>query len=641
MTARTLCLHVLLAAILQPGSVWAALDPETKKPYQLEVVLHLNKQRSLTEVFREQVERELGDSLQDALGELARVKVVSKHPRLADVLSKGLQRGLDEWRDRSPVKTHFVLIDYSGEQYVIQARQHDGLTGLSSPVARQQRTLFRQLVAKTAALLVAEDFGLVGTVRLPANPNEVKVDLKGADLGVPLKPWIKPGEVFVVVQVPVGNGPCAQLPWTVLQVQKLPGEDGPECICRLYAPGRPELKMTPQTAGYRCLKVATGKFPLRVQLMNVKEKPVAPVEGVLVLGYKVRRQGFTGEEQTLFSSTLQEGVIDTAKRQEPALFDHLAFLTVELVGGKQANVPVPLVGEQVVQVPLSVSTDSNIDQVRFRADGWTRAVAESLQVQNHLMTEVLALSKQQDQLAQAMTKSREAIQRTEEDVKRLKSERTELLKEANDLGVSRPNLTASEERLKKIEAGKEELARFLAQLEKNDKEINDPQRKKWLNELERARLLVKEAEVAQALEIYEQVVKGLNSPAVKEEMEQLKKDWEPRDEKHRKARQFIWEEWSKPLSAVQLAELMKETNEPNARAVLKECESVRDLFGLKKLLDVTVNHSGRLLEELGKLNAINVDDERKIEEIKDANGKLEKLAQEANVSLQQLASDKK
>src|SRR5437016_6304677 len=99
-------------------SLWfAAAAPaaaELKEPYKLHIVLHLARHRLLTEVFHKQLERELKDGLQAALGKLARVEVLRKHPKLSDVLARGLDRALDGWRDRSDVKTHFVLIDFAG-----------------------------------------------------------------------------------------------------------------------------------------------------------------------------------------------------------------------------------------------------------------------------------------------------------------------------------------------------------------------------------------------------------------------------------------------------------------------------------------------------------------------------------------------
>ena len=107
---------------------WAALDPELKTPYQLKVVLHFADNRLLTPVFCERVERDLHDGLQASFGDLVNVEVTRKDPHLKEVLQNGL-KSLEGWRERSAFKTHFVLIDYSGVHYEIQARQFDGLTG--------------------------------------------------------------------------------------------------------------------------------------------------------------------------------------------------------------------------------------------------------------------------------------------------------------------------------------------------------------------------------------------------------------------------------------------------------------------------------------------------------------------------------
>src|SRR5579871_1527547 len=105
---RALCPFGLVLAVLfgLTTQAKAALDPETDKPYDLQVVLHIADHRALTPVFRDQLERQLGDGLQAAYGELARVSVVHEHPRLKQIEQEGL-RSLDSWTDVSPVKTHF------------------------------------------------------------------------------------------------------------------------------------------------------------------------------------------------------------------------------------------------------------------------------------------------------------------------------------------------------------------------------------------------------------------------------------------------------------------------------------------------------------------------------------------------------
>src|SRR5262245_56629256 len=103
---------------------------ESTKPYRLRVVLDVGKHRVLTDVFREQLRRELRDGLQASFGALAQVEVADTHPRLAEVRRDGLKAALDRWHYLTGVKTHFVLVDFIDGQYVLQARQHDGLTGL-------------------------------------------------------------------------------------------------------------------------------------------------------------------------------------------------------------------------------------------------------------------------------------------------------------------------------------------------------------------------------------------------------------------------------------------------------------------------------------------------------------------------------
>ena len=68
----------------------ADLSPEASKPYRFQVVLHMTEHPFFTDVFRDKVKRELHDSLQAALGDLARVEVVTDHPRLQEVLARGL-----------------------------------------------------------------------------------------------------------------------------------------------------------------------------------------------------------------------------------------------------------------------------------------------------------------------------------------------------------------------------------------------------------------------------------------------------------------------------------------------------------------------------------------------------------------------
>src|SRR5438132_7806659 len=88
----------------------AALPTEANKPYRLQVVLRIAEHPILTDVFQKQVQRELQDSLQAALGDLAKVEVARNHPRLDEVEAKGLQHALDSWNFINDTKIQFVFI---------------------------------------------------------------------------------------------------------------------------------------------------------------------------------------------------------------------------------------------------------------------------------------------------------------------------------------------------------------------------------------------------------------------------------------------------------------------------------------------------------------------------------------------------
>src|SRR5262249_39794239 len=226
-----------LCSLCLCGSILHAANAEVKKPYLLRVILHVADHPLLTPVFRDRVARELEASLQGSLGELARVQVVSEHPRLQEVLDRGLKT-LDSWNERSEFKDHFVLISYSGVHYEIEARQHDGLTGLASPLIRKDRTRDRDFVARTAALLVDRDFGPVGAFASWPNGDTptVRMELKGGGLGVPLGRWVKKGDVFAIAQIPGGAGPGEPVKSALLVVQELPKDDARDggCTGRLF-----------------------------------------------------------------------------------------------------------------------------------------------------------------------------------------------------------------------------------------------------------------------------------------------------------------------------------------------------------------------------------------------------------------------
>ena len=131
----------VMLVLLAPLTVRAALNPETDKKYQLEVVLKCGAHNWLGDQFRNDLRSDLAGILQDALGGMADVTVVDLRkvpvaewkPLWKEFESHGFA-ALDKARELNGVKTHFLRIDFANGQYELQARQFDGSTGLASAV---------------------------------------------------------------------------------------------------------------------------------------------------------------------------------------------------------------------------------------------------------------------------------------------------------------------------------------------------------------------------------------------------------------------------------------------------------------------------------------------------------------------------
>jgi tetratricopeptide (TPR) repeat protein len=610
----------------------SALDPEPDKPYQLRVVLGVADQRLLTDVFKEQVERELRDGLQAALGDLATVEVVRTHPRLKEVEANGLEKALDAWKDVDGVKTHFVMIDYVNGQYEIQARQHDGYTGQSSPVVRTDHTLDRQFVARTAALLVGKDFGLVGTVT-GVDGQTARVTLKGSGLGVALDRWIKKDDVFALVQISPGSGGgyrAVRVPWAVLQVQKDP-EEG-VCACQVYNRHPNPLAQGAGVLGYRCLKLNTIQAPLRLRVVEANDKKTIPKGGLQI---HVRRHGFTGEDESKVQGvTDPDGFFSTEKDKDRGVFDHLAFASI--VDGDKLlvpKIPVPLVDERPVVVPVNIKVDASA-QLTVRRDLWVGQVYESLLVMVDLFKDLEKLLKDKKH-AEAMNRAQAAAKGLPDDLARFRQQRQMLVDDARGAKL---DLTEGDERLKELVTAQGKLHDLIGRLQAVLDKANDPKLKELQAKLSQAQLLENDAEFGKALDLYEQILKeDPDNVDLKKRYKKLKEDWSLKGdkEKHRRARDYIYDTWPNVDALKLKAEL------PRAREAFETCRDVGDFLTPQKLRKAVLVHAGHLKEQLAALMPdVNEDDRKAAKDIQEISEGLQVLVKEVNSYLDRVAPEK-
>jgi hypothetical protein len=625
----TVCLFLSsLCSLCLGGSTLAALDPELKKPYQLQVVLHYSAHRQLTQVFKDQLKRELRDSLQSQLGPMGQVEVVEEHPLLSQIETRGLQQALDAMEKSktatpSAVKTHFVLVDIVDGQYELQTSQHDGLTGLGSPIVRKARTEDRAFVAKLAALLVDRDLGMVGTVTKRLDGPRFEVTIKACGLLPPPDPdkkaepfrWIKKGDVFAIAQVSrAGAGQRAlRVPEAFLQVVEPPKEG--VCVCRLWNRyGDPASKLADDKSvlGYRCVKLGTGDGPLRLRLVDDKG---LPLDGLQV---EVGRSGFDRKDDLVYAGTTKsEGLLQTSER-----YANLAFVLVLDRRDPVARVPVPILEDRVAAIRVNPNVQAEeVSQLVAAKRRLVERLTEALLVQNdlrHELGELMAKSKHDA----ALEKARGSLRGLQEDIANLGAERVVLTAGVGGLPPKAQfSIADCDQRYRELEKARDELQKFSAELEeiitklKNDKSA---QTTKAL--MLRGKEALDRADFGEAIRVYEEALLKSNDAKLREEVDELKKGWELKGPEHEKARKFIYEVWPTLDSAQKIKDRLGD-----AQRAFATCKEVGDKLTPRRLYLANRTLDGRLQKQLKVLRPDNEDDRAVIQVIEKIGPALEKL----------------
>jgi hypothetical protein len=574
-------------------------------------------------VFRDRVKREIRDGLQAALGDMAVVEVVDKHPKLAEVLEKGL-RSLDGWTDRAAVKTHFVLIDFTGVDYEIQARQYDGQTSMTTPVVRRESTDDREFVARTAVLMIERDFGIVGTFSTwpkGKKPQKVQLELKGGGLDTAISRWVQQGDVFAVVAVPTGNGFGRVVADAIVQIETPPGEGGgATCEGNLF--WRREPPSGSGIAGYRCVKLGATKGPLQLRLVQVKPDG-SPGEMLAVPTLLVRRHGFTGEDDTRLEVRSFDKVhsYDTKKLGDKGRYDRVAFVSVKDGNAIRAEIPIVILDDRQIVVPVTL-LDNDTISVDFRKRAWKLSVIESYAVQATIFTELQELSGKKDTpRADLIAKAKEGAHRSADDLARLRDER----KEAYDGALSdadRRDLAQADQRLDAIRKGAEELRQYAERQENIDKVENDPKKRDWQEQIERGKLLERDGELGKALIVYDDLIinQGLKDAKLQDHVKDLRERWKTKGEDHKQARKFIYE----VFPTLDTAALQTQVDE--ARKALEVCEKAEDYVAPLKLYKGMQIHAGRLLKEADALqDKVGEEDVKQLKMIREIGANLTKL----------------
>jgi len=132
--------------------------------------------------------------------------------------------------------------------------------------------------------------------------------------------------------------------------------------------------------------------------------------------------------------------------------------------------------------------------------------------------------------------------------------------------------------------------------------------------------------------VYTKVLEdGYKDEELEAHVKKLRELWTPKNEDHRKARAFIYEEWPTLDTATLPAKMA------DATQALAECVKVGDTIGPQKLYKGIQLHAARLLKEAEALNKVNEEDAKQLKAIGELSVNLSKLEADIKAFLEKAA----
>jgi tetratricopeptide (TPR) repeat protein len=554
----------------------------------------------LTPNFQQRLENDLRDQLQLALGKLAEVKVVRSHPLLSEIRTRGLQAVLGGWDEISGVRTQFVLVEFSGSQYRIQTGQHDGLTGLSSPVVREEALSDARRVADTAVRMVLDDFGVVGTFQ-NLDGTSVELAIHGGGLVDSLASWVKVGDVFAVVRLSREGSKLRGTPIEAAVLEVIEAPQAGRVRCRYFSRYEGDRALTDDpradaggdspALGYRCLKLHTIQGPLKLRLVNDKT------------------QEFLSTFRVVISSdpSFKPNAVKAATFQGQGLFEdkgpftNVVYVRIQSGDTPLVEMPVPLVDDGIIVCRMSPDpTAIKHGEVLLRFNRWVRWCHEAFGTNEERLKEFnVALAR--PPLDAAAKLGQQTLDALKAETDRLSAERSQLTALAATHKLTL-DYSEGDQLLGALNRRHEQLNAKLVKVQEALKDQSSDARKELVAMEQRAELLENQAEFDQAIKLYEKILEERpDSKNVKAHLDQLKAAWAIKSKDHAQARQFIYDTWP----GLDLPGL--KANIAKARDMLARCKQAEDKKTPLKLVLVNFTHASALTKRIEVLRRSPVD----------------------------------
>jgi tetratricopeptide (TPR) repeat protein len=628
----------------------AGLDPEPTAPYQWRVVVQAKPHPLLSPAFRDQLRRDLLAALQPALGPLGTVEVLDlddlpadrRDPLVQDFVSKGFA-ALDAPRDLSGLKTHFLRVEVKDGAYHLEARQHDGFTGLASPLVRRQAVPAPELVGRAAGLMIDRDFGLAGTVEPVAGKDEAVVRFRGGKLG-PLDRLVKVGDVLAVSRItrsgrtaaPVARTATGRviapapgavappaltptpLPYTLLRVAEVLPDGAARCqVLTGYKAAFPPAR---DAAGFRALKLGTVRGPVAVRLASA-DGTRAAAAGATVRATDAGFDG-PGEARDFLDVNPQDGVYRSGRE-----LNGVACVTVALGATRSARFPVPVLGPDPVPLPFEVDAAAEDRAVFERAVlAVASRAADARKAQFDCFTEVAELIKKGnnraalDRAAAGAEAAKAAAEVLGEEVAGLKAQ------EAKGPAGAAQMLANVERQLAALRAANAQLEEGVRGLRRAEGKADAATGAAALAEDKNKliALYLSQGRVDEALDVYAQLVTLLpNDPEIKARRDRLAAEWAPKGEDHKQAREYLLTAWPKLATLADLRDAL-----PQLRQAVDALKKAGDKYAFRQLGETLAGFPARLDELTKDLDA--TADRTSAEAAKVVRAEVEKVAQEVD-----------
>jgi hypothetical protein len=619
-------LAALVVVLFGAAPAFAQLDAEPKQPYLWRVVLTAKPHPLVTPEFRERVKRDVLAALQTGLGSLGTVEVID----LADLArdkweplwqqfdDKGFA-ALDAPRDLTGAKTHFLRIEYRDGKFVLETRQYDGFTGLSSPLVRAQSVRGPEQVGRAAGLMLDRDFGLTGTVEpIPGRPDEVKVLVRGGGLGA-VGGLAQPGDVFALAAVrktnrpapppvrtatgkiiapPPGSVPPPGLTSTPRAFALLKVTDvAPDGVLRcavLFADPAKAMPLTGGVIGYRCMKLGTVKAPIAVRLMGSDGTVYKTASNVSV---RAADTGFGGPAPEKDVCNFHA---PTAQFRSDRALAGVACVTVAM--GSQAKLfAVPVLSADPITLPFDVNPEK-AERAEFERAVFAAASATAdARLAQAVCFEAVAKLIDKQKNGEALARARGGYEAADTADKGLTDELARLKEHPARAGAgggsAEAALTKIEQNLAALRAHNAQLKGHIDKIAEVVKQENDPLaaardvQAQALNA--RITLLLTGGEVEQALAAYDQLIALVpDNTEVKTRRDKLAAEWKVKDDAHQKARDYLLKTWPGVATIQDFKDSL-----PQVRTAVDTCKKHGDKWTLRKLL-VSFSTAGVKLNDL-------------------------------------------